>query len=81
MASNHGERVASNLRAEMARRRITQGQLAAALNISQSAAQRRVVGLTALDVNELAAAAELLGVPISTLSPDPASAAPVGGAR
>lgn len=75
MATNHGERVASNLRAEMARQRISQGQLAIALNISQSAAQRRVVGITPLDVNELAAAAELLGVPISTLSPDPTTAA------
>lgn len=70
MSKTHAQRVADNLRAEMARQRVSQSQLAAALHLSPSAAQRRVVGLTALDVNELAAAAELLGVPISILSPD-----------
>lgn len=60
----------------MARKRVSQGSLAAALKMSHTAAHRRVQGETPLDVNELAIAADLLGVSIAELVGEtPAAAA------
>lgn len=67
MEITHSERVAGAVRAEMARRRVTQGQLAAHLGLSQVAVSRRVLGQTPFDVDELFAAAEFLNVPVTVL--------------
>jgi len=60
-------RVAGEVRAAMARRGVSQTALAAALGMSQAAVSRRLRGAIPLDVKELAAIAEILGVPMSVL--------------
>lgn len=63
--------VGANVRAEMARHRITQDQLATALGISQPQVSKRLLGEIAFDVDELEIASRLLGVPASTFLPQP----------
>jgi transcriptional regulator with XRE-family HTH domain len=65
--STPAERVASNIRAEMARRKRTHAQLAAALGITRSSMHRRMTGELPLDVDELHKVAAFLGVPVATL--------------
>lgn len=60
-------RLADNVRAEMARQRLTQFDLARALNLSQAAVSRRLSGLTPFDVNEVQAVGDLLGLPATVL--------------
>jgi transcriptional regulator with XRE-family HTH domain len=60
-------RVAGEVRAAMARRGVSQTALAGALGMSQAAVSRRLRGAIPLDVKELAAIAEILGVPMSVL--------------
>lgn len=67
MQNEHVERVAGALRAEMARRKVSQSQLAGHLGMSQMAVSRRVSGETPLDIAELFAAADYLGVPVTAL--------------
>lgn len=74
-ASAMREAVAGAVRAEMARQRIPQSALADALGLSQQAASRRIRGEVPFDVAELAGAAGLLGVPVSTLMPAEQTAA------
>lgn len=62
--------VGANVRAEMARRRIPQRQLAEALGLSQAGVSKRLNGLTPWDVNEITVVAESLGVPVSALIGD-----------
>ena len=59
--------IASNVRAEMARKRKRGTELAALLGISQAAASRRLTGETSLDVGEVCAIAEWMDVPITDL--------------
>lgn len=59
--------VADNIRAEMARKRVTQQTVAEHLGVSQPAVAARMSGKTPLDVNELFAIADLLDVPASQL--------------
>lgn len=61
------QRVASQIRAELARRQITRSALEQPLNLSRAAVARRLMGDVAFDVNELAAIADLLGVSILDL--------------
>jgi DNA-binding Xre family transcriptional regulator len=61
------ERVAAQIRALMAARRLTSMDLAAALGISQSAASRRMVGDGTFTLNEIQVAAEWLCVPITDI--------------
>lgn len=56
------KRVSANLRAEVARRRITQVELARVLKMSQPAVSRRLLGHTALNVDELTTISTFLGV-------------------
>lgn len=51
-----------NIRAEMARRRMPQAQLASALSMTQQAVSARLNGRTPIDVDELATIARELGV-------------------
>lgn len=67
MGTNHRDTVAANVRAEVARRRARQTDLAALLGISQQAMSRRLTGEVAFDVDELQALASHLEVPASEL--------------
>jgi transcriptional regulator with XRE-family HTH domain len=66
--------VGANVRAELARRDMTQRNLADHLGIPQTSVSRRLSGVTPFDINELAAVAELLGVGLEVLLPMEASA-------
>ena len=61
------QRVADTVRAEMARRRVTQTSIANDLHISQAALSRRLSGMVPFDVKELSALASLLDMPVSSL--------------
>lgn len=61
---------AANVRAEMARRRVSQAALAAHLGISQTAMSRRLTSQTDLTVGELYAVAEFLQMPVTALLGD-----------
>lgn len=64
------ETVAAEVRAELARRKVNQTQIAMLLGISQAGVSRRLLGQTPMDVNEIAAIAEFLDIPIGTLFPE-----------
>lgn len=57
----------ANVRAEMARKGLSQTALAELLGISQTAVSKRLRGDTPWDINELIRAADTLGVPLETL--------------
>lgn len=59
--------VASNLRALMARRRVTATLLAKQLGVSQPSMSRRLNGQQAIDVEELVWLADYFEVPVFTL--------------
>lgn len=61
------ERIAANVRAEMARQQITQVQLAGRLELSQAAISRRLSSRVPFNVEELARIAGVLEVPLSAL--------------
>jgi transcriptional regulator with XRE-family HTH domain len=67
--------VADNVRAEKARRGVTQAALAKALGMSQQALSRRLVGEVAFDVDELDIIARHLDVPTAELLGDDVPAA------
>lgn len=69
------EQVAANVRAEMARQRITQAQLAAVLGRSQQALSSRLSGRVAFSIDEIATVADRLGIPVSALIGEPERAA------
>jgi transcriptional regulator with XRE-family HTH domain len=76
MTQNLAEYVAGEVRAEMARQRVSQRQLAAQLGLSQVQIQRRLAGRIEFRPSELDRAAELLGVPVTQLLPSaPAASA------
>lgn len=75
MRTTTTQRVARTIRAELARRSLTQADLAAALGISQQGVSRRLAGHIAFDTDELSAAAELLGLPTEALFNGQAAAA------
>lgn len=59
-----------NIRAEMARKRKNQSELAAILGVSQAGVSRRLKGTTPFTVNELYAVARWLGVSVKALVED-----------
>lgn len=59
--------VAANIRAEVARRGLTQGQLAAGLGISQTNVSKRARGKVEWSLNEIETVARLLGTTVSAL--------------
>ena len=59
--------VTANVRAEMARRRLKQEDVAPLLGLTQSAMSRRLVGDVEFSVSELRKLADVLQVPASTL--------------
>ena len=70
MSETVSERVAANVRAEAARLKLSQRHIAEVLKISQSSANRRYLGVTPLDVEELYALAASFRMPVSQLLPD-----------
>lgn len=78
MTSPPSKIIGANVRAEMARRGVTQAKLAAALGLSQPSVSARLRGVTPFDVDELHTVADFLGVPLSDLLP--ADAPKVGAA-
>lgn len=69
------ERTAGAVRAELARRKITGRQLALSLGWSPTTTWRRLNAEYPFNVDELAAVAAHLGVPVSTFLPDQERAA------
>lgn len=61
------ERLAANIRAEMARSKTTQSMLAAHLGKNQQFIQRRLAGQVPFTVDELLAVAEALNVSLEEL--------------
>jgi len=61
------EWTAGEIRAQLARSRRTQAELADHLGLSNAAVSRRLSGFTPIDVNEIEAIADFLGVPASQL--------------
>jgi len=57
--------LAANVRAEAARRRVSQAQIAQHLGIDQSAISRRMAGKTEFSSSELARISDLLEVPVA----------------
>jgi transcriptional regulator with XRE-family HTH domain len=69
--SVHGnEAVAANIRAESARRRVRQSDLAEAVGLSQATISRKLSGQVPLTIDEVYAVAEVLHVPVHVLVPD-----------
>lgn len=63
MTDTASARTGANIRAEMARHKVSQTTLAAHLGISQASLSDRIRGKVPVDVNELDALAEFFGVP------------------
>ncbi|MET8908353.1 helix-turn-helix transcriptional regulator [Micromonospora sp. NPDC004551] len=69
MAENLTRAVASEIRAEMARREMTQQALAPLIGMSQQALSRRLRGEHPFDTAELERVANALGVPVAEFLP------------
>jgi transcriptional regulator with XRE-family HTH domain len=65
MAVTYSDSVAAELRAEIARQRRTQGELALALGWTQQYLSRRLTGKTPLSVDDVEGLARVLGIPLS----------------
>lgn len=68
MSTTPGAQVGANVRAEMARQGITQTRLAEQIGRSQSQLSKRLSGVIPFDIDELAAVAGSLGVPLDRLT-------------
>lgn len=69
MSTSPTEVTGANVRAEMARKKVSQTAVAKHLGRSQSQVSARLSGRVPFDVNELHAIATLLDVPVSVLLP------------
>jgi transcriptional regulator with XRE-family HTH domain len=74
MADPHTSDVAANVRAEVARRRLRQAEIAEHLGLNQQQVSRRLNGQVAISASELQQFAQLLGVSVATLCGEPVSA-------
>lgn len=68
MTESYSERVAREVRAEMARQRKTSVDLAPVIGRSQQTASNRMRGLYPFNVDEIEAVAEWLAVPMETFT-------------
>lgn len=75
MSTTPAELTGANVRAEMARRKVSQVTVAAHLGLSQTVVSARLNGRVAFDINELTAIAELLDVALDAFLPTNAGAA------
>jgi transcriptional regulator with XRE-family HTH domain len=69
MAESLTDRVAAEVRAEMARRRMTQRQLAEIMGISQPQVMQRLTGKLGFRLSELEHLAKALDVPVARFLP------------
>jgi transcriptional regulator with XRE-family HTH domain len=69
MRNNDRGALAANLRAEIARQRKRQADLADLWRVSEMAVSRRLTGSTPISAEQLAAAADWLGVEVGALLP------------
>lgn len=67
MAVTYSDSVAAELRAEIARQRRTQGDLAQALGWTQQYLSRRLTGATPLSLDDVEKLARILGIPLAEL--------------
>ena len=67
MTTTPAETVGATVRAELARKRISQTVLADHLHLSQTAVSRRLTGKKAFDVAELSKISEITGVSVERL--------------
>jgi transcriptional regulator with XRE-family HTH domain len=67
MTNTPAQRIGANVRAEMARRGISQTTLAEKLALTQPSISSRLRGQVAFNVDELAVVAEALDVPLAAL--------------
>lgn len=67
MSTTPTEVTGANVRAEMARRKVSQTTIAKHLDRSQTAISHRLSGRVPFDINELTAIAQLLDVPLAAL--------------
>ena len=65
--NNEAQRVVDNIRAEVARRRLSQVSLAEQVGIRQQALSRRLNGTTPFRIDELARIAQALNMPLAEL--------------
>jgi predicted transcriptional regulator len=75
MSTSPTEVTGANVRAEMARRKVSQVAVAAHLGCSQAAVSKRLSGDVAFDINELHLIAAFLDVPLAALLPSEVGAA------
>lgn len=73
-SDSHAQRVADNVRAEMARSKRTQAILAHEVGMKQQALSRRLAGHTPFTVDELGRIAAVLNVSLTSLVGEKASA-------
>lgn len=67
MGLSYNEHVSAEIRAEMARQRLSQKEMARRLGWSRAALSRRLTGGTGWSINEADKVAELLGVELRML--------------
>ncbi|MEU4391611.1 helix-turn-helix transcriptional regulator [Kribbella sp. NPDC023855] len=67
MTDTPAQRIGANVRAEMARRGISQVAIASKLGLPQTSVSKRLRGEVAFNVDELTAVADHLGVPLAAL--------------
>ena len=65
--SQPSSRVAANVRAELARRRLTGSDLAKAIGLTQGSLSRRTTGVQPFSIDELHDVADFLGVSVVDL--------------
>lgn len=75
------QQVAAEVRAMLARKRISVREAARRLGVGQSWLHRRVVGEIPFDVGEISAVADLLETPVETFFAGTANAGTQGGIR
>lgn len=76
--SDYAQRVGAEVRAELARQRMSQVTLAARMNVSQAYVGRRIAGEPAFNIGELDLIARILEVPITHLLPQQQAAQKAG---
>lgn len=72
MAVKLSEKISSEVRAELARRRLSQAEVATAMGRSQAYLSRRLSGDTAFDADDLEQLADILDVPVTAFFADAA---------
>lgn len=65
--TNSAAKVGATVRAELARRGLSQADLSRAIKVAQPQVSKRLRGVIAFDINELTAIARFLEIPLSDL--------------